>query len=151
MARIIVNDNPELTKERALELFRNHFSGKYEVQEKNGISHDFIVKKSDWQAVGARFRRGPNGSSFSFAGFTPSLRYRMLPVLGVVAGLPGVLAAFAIMFLALRPRRKELEEEISRFILDANFDSAGRLDPVPEAARLEYVKEGASQAAPVSS
>ena len=150
MATIIVNDHPELTKERALELFRNHFSGKYDVQEKNGISHDFIVKKSDWLAVGVRFRRGPNGNAFSFAGFTPSLRYRMLPVLGVFAGLPGVLATFAIMVLALRPRRKELEEEISRFILE-NFDSAGRLDPVPEAARLEYVKEGASQAAPVSS
>ena len=134
MARIIVRDHPELTKERALELFRNHFSGKYEVQEKNGAFNDFVVKKSDWNAVGVRFREGPNGSTFSFSGFTPSLRYRMLPVLGVFAGFPGVLAAFAIMFLALRPRRKVLEGEISRFILNGNFDSPGSFDPVPEAA-----------------
>ncbi len=47
MATIIVSDHPELTKERALELFRNHFSGKYEVQERNGTFNDFVVKKSD--------------------------------------------------------------------------------------------------------
>ncbi len=132
MARIIVSDQPELTKERTLELFRNHFSGKYEVQEGNGISRDFIVKKSDWQAVGVRFRRGANGSTVSFAGFTPSFRYRMLPLLGVVVGWPGVLAAFAVMFFALRPRRKELEEEISQFIMNARFESASHFEEVPE-------------------
>jgi len=134
MARIIVSDYPELTKERALELFRNHFSGKYEVQGENGTFNDFVVRKSDWHAVGIRFREGPNGGTFSFSGFTPSLLYRMLPILGVFAGFPGVVAAVTIMFLALTPSRKELEKEISGFLMNANFDSTGRLDPVPEAA-----------------
>lgn len=132
MATITVTDHPELTDDRAIELFRSHFSGKYEVPEKNGIFNDFVVKKSDWHAVGVRFRQGPIGSTFSFAGFTPSWRYRMLPLLGVVAGFPGVLTAFAIMFLALRPRRKEMEEEIARFIQNDHSDLAGRPDPVPQ-------------------
>ena len=134
MATITVNDHPELTKEGAIELFRNQFSGKYEVQEKSGMLNDFVVKKSDWHAVGVRFRQGPNGSTFSFAGFTPSLRYRMLPVVGVLAGFPGVLAAFAFMFFALRPRRKAMEDEIARFIQNDHSGSASRLDPVPESA-----------------
>ena len=112
----------------------SHFSHALHTCQRNGTFNDFVVKKNDWHAVRVRFREGPNGSTFSFSGFTPSLRYRMLPVLGVFAGFPGVVAAFAIMFMALRPRRKELEEEISRFIMNANFDSTGRLDPVPEAA-----------------
>ena len=134
MSRIYVGNDPELTKERAVELFKSHFSGKYEVQEKNGISHDIVVKKSDWLAVGVRFRQGPNGGTYSFAGFTPAFRYRMLPVLGVFAGLPGVIAAFGIMFLALRPRRKDMEDEIARFIQNTHSESVGRLDRVPEAA-----------------
>ena len=136
MATITVADQPELTKECAIEVFRRHFAGKYEMEERKGPVHDFVVKKSDWTAVWVRLRQGQNGTTFSFAGFTPSLRYRLLPVLGVIGGLPGIVVAYVIMYLALRPSRKAMEEEISQFIRNGvASESVGQMDSVPQDLR----------------
>ena len=115
MATITVDQH--LTTERALELFKRQFGHKYEVEEKRGIGQDFHVRKSNWLAVRVKLRQGQGGgTTFFFSGFTPSFWHRLLPVLGVFAGVLGVVGAFLIMLLALRPSRKELEREIAQFV-----------------------------------
>ena len=59
MARIIVRDHPELTKERALELFRNHFSGKYEVQEKKWGIQRFCCEEKRLERSWSQVQGGP--------------------------------------------------------------------------------------------
>ena len=116
MATIDLGHHPELTKERVGVLLERRFGDRYEVEEKWGFTHDVIVKKSRWLAVGVKLRQGPRGTALSFSGFTPSFLLRMLPVLGVIGGIPGVIGAFLIMFLALRPSRKRMEEEVAEYI-----------------------------------
>ena len=133
MATISMGHHPELTEERVLEMFRSHFAGKYEIQQKSGLFQDFALKKSNWLAIGVRFRQGQNGATLNFTGFTPSILHRMLPALGIFAGIPGILASFGLMFLVLRPSRKAMEEELSQFILNTQFRSADSPDMVREA------------------
>ena len=137
MATITVNQH--LTEERAVELFRRQFAGKYEVEKKRGLGQDFIVKKSNWLAIRVKLRQGRvGGTTFFFSGYTPSFWHRMLPVLGVFGGVPGVAGAFLIMFLVLRSSRKELEQEIARFI------ESGAISTRPDRPRTEEPEEAVS-------
>ena len=137
MATITVNQH--LTEERAVELFRRQFAGKYVVEEKRGIGQDFMVRKSNWLAIRVKLRQGQvGGTTFFFSGFTPSFWHRMLPVMGVVGGIPGVAGAFLIMFLVLRSSRKELEQEIAQFI------ESGAISTPPHRPSAEEPEEAVS-------
>ena len=133
MATITVGQH--LTAKRALELFRRRFVAKYVVEEKRGISQDFLVRKSNWLAVRVKLRQGQvGGTTFFFSGYTPSFWHRLLPLLGVFLGIPGILGAYLAMFLALRPSRKDMEQEIAQFIESGAVSIPPDLPPVEEPA-----------------
>lgn len=117
MAVVTVAHHPELTAEDAMELFRTHFAGKYEVYEARpttpGITpagRDFIVKKSGWTAVGVALRHEPNATVFLFTPFMPSTLF-YLPFHLLLAGW--------IVRLPLRPSWKAMEKEVGSFIENA--------------------------------
>ena len=131
MATIIVDQH--LTKERALELFKRQFGRKYVVEEKRGIGRDFHVKKSNWLAVEVKLRQGRGGgTTLDFSGYTPSFWHRLLPVLGVFLGIPGLVGAYLLMFFALRPSRKEMEQEIAQFIESGAISTPPHRPPAEE-------------------
>lgn len=115
MAKVTVAHKPELTAEGAMEVFRSHFAGKYDVYKMSGLgrlgqgltrTRDFVVKKSGWTGVGVGLEQEPNATTFVFTPFMPS------PIFTVLLG--GL-----ISYLFLRPSWKALEEEVGSFIENA--------------------------------
>jgi hypothetical protein len=92
-----------------MEVFRSHFSGRYEVSTTSLIKRDFIVKKTDWPGVGVRLQQDSNTTSFVFTAMSPGTLARVLPVLFLGIGA-------LIILLVLRSSWKEMEEEITAFI-----------------------------------
>ena len=109
MATVTVNHNPDLTADQAMELFRSHFAGRYEVSKTNLLARDFIVKKSGWTGVGVRLRQDSNTTSFVFTAMSPGTMARVLPVLFIGIGA-------LMLLLIIRPAWKAMEEEIRAFI-----------------------------------
>jgi hypothetical protein len=103
MAIVHIGRQPELTRERARELFTDHFAGTYEVVRSNAISRDFIVRKNAWVGVGVRLKQDRTGTSFIFTGLIPNLPQQLL------ASGPGA-------FVFLRPSWITMEAEIASFI-----------------------------------
>ena len=109
MATVTVNHNPHLTADQAMEVFRSHFAGRYEVYKTRLAMRDFVVKKSGWTGVGVRLRQNSNTTSFVFTGFSPATMVRVLHA--VFIGLGAL-----IVLLVIRPSWKSMEEEIRAFI-----------------------------------
>lgn len=108
MAKVTVAYHPELTVERAIEVFRSHFAGKYDVYKTKLWPMNFVVKKSGWTAVGVRLKQEPYATTFFFASFTPS------PILFFLfSGIP-------IHWLFLRPSWKTMEKEVRALIENAS-------------------------------
>ena len=114
MAEVTVGHYPEWTVKSAMEVFRRHFAGKYDVYEfpsswlmgQLGRRRDFIVKKSGWTAVGVRLKQEPNATSFVFTPYVPSVTCQFLWFLGGL--LPG--------YVLLRPGWQALEDEVRSFL-----------------------------------
>ena len=106
MATITIGHHPELTAERALEVFSSHFADKYEVYMTKLLGRDFAMKKSGWTAVGVKLRQDKEETKFVFTAFMPSMIFQLL-----FGGL--------IAMLFLRPSWKALEEEVRVFIENA--------------------------------
>lgn len=104
MAKVTVAYHPELTAERATEVFRSHFAGKYDVYKTRLWPMNLVVKKSGWTAVGVRLKQERYATTFFFTSFMPS------PVLFLLlSGIP-------IHYLFLRRTWKAMEEEVRSFI-----------------------------------
>ena len=110
MAVIIVAYHPELTPERAMEVFRSHFADRYDVHkiawfermgQMWGGHRDFIVKKSAWTGVGVNLEQRSDTTRFVFVPMMPT------PILVVVP---------LLFWLVLRASWKALEEEVRSFI-----------------------------------
>ena len=119
MAIIPVGYRPELTPERAMEVFKTHLGGRYDVYETRQFGRHFILKKSAWTGVGVGLKQDQDGTYFVFTGITPSLGLRFLPLLGIFLGIIGVAALYLIMYLSLRQGRKEMEQEVVDLIQNA--------------------------------
>jgi hypothetical protein len=103
MATISIGQQPDLTKERAREIFTERFAS-YEIVRSNAINRDFIVKKNGWTGVGVRLKEEKNGDcTFVFSGMMPNVLLQTL-----FGGL------FA--FFLLRKGWKDMELEIAGFI-----------------------------------
>ena len=106
MAVVAVGHHPELTAEKAMEIFRKHFTGKYEVYMTRVVGVDFIVKKSACVGVSVRLKQEASKTSFVFNYFTPSALLRVL-----FAGFGGLIGV-----LILRLSLKKVENEVRSFI-----------------------------------
>ncbi|MEX1254055.1 MAG: hypothetical protein WEE64_06920 [Dehalococcoidia bacterium] len=103
MATITIGYQPELTKERAREIFAVHFAGACDVYPTAILNRDFIVKKSDWSGVGVRLKQEQDATTFVFTAMIPN------PILQGLFG--GLLSA-----LFLRKSWKAMEAEVAEFI-----------------------------------
>jgi hypothetical protein len=106
MPTITVGHHPELTLETAMEVFKKHFSGKYEVYKPGHRRGFFIVKKSTWAGVRVAPQQKKDSTSIIFNAWIPSDLLNAL-FLGLIA------------WLVLRPGWKRLEKEIESFIKNA--------------------------------
>ena len=121
MAEVIVAHHPELTADRAMEVFRSHFGDRYDVHLPTfmqrvfaGRPH-FVVRKSAWAAVGVWLKQKDNTTSFVFfTAVTPSA-----VVLGVFVGGVGVLITYLLAWIMLRSSWKAMEEEVRSLIENA--------------------------------
>ena len=106
MAKVTVAHKPELTVESAMEVFRSHFGGSYDVYKTAYLNRDFVVKKSGWTGVGVKLQQEENATTFVFTPLMPSFLLQML-------------AGGLISYLFLRPAWKALEDEVRTLIENA--------------------------------
>jgi hypothetical protein len=81
MAVAEIAHKPELTKEQAMEFFRAHFAGKYEIALPPSVARwnrDFVVKKSPFASVAVKLQQGDNQTKFVYTGYAPNFWAQML-------------------------------------------------------------------------
>ena len=117
MATVTISHHPGLTIASAMDMFRSHFAGKYDILNApwysrlllEGASRDFFVKKNSWVGVGVKLQQELNRTTFVFTGLFPTV-FGAITVWGTL-GIIGYLFA--------RPRFREMEAEIQSFIENA--------------------------------
>ncbi len=118
MATISIGHRPDLTIERARDLFASYFAGRYEVIPAPVQNRDFLVKQSAWTGVGVRLKQERRKTTFVFTALVPNL---------ILHNLVGGLGAY----LFLRSDWKAMEAEVSEFIRNELTVEA---DTIPERA-----------------
>ncbi len=78
MAKIEIRHNPQLTKEYLMEVFRLHFTGKYEVYMTKVVDRDFVVKKSGMSGVFLKLKNKDEKTQVVFNRNAPSAIFRGL-------------------------------------------------------------------------
>ena len=126
MAIVSVPQNPQLTKEQAIEAFQRRFAATYEVYPTKGRRRDLIVKKSNWSGVGVRLKQGKDKTSFVFTAMMPNLMLQAL--------FGGIFS-----YLILRSEWKRLEREVAEFI-----ETAPEFHPKPAKAKKAAKTEQAA-------
>ena len=82
MAKVTIAHKPELTKERAQEIFANHFSGKYRVAAYRKPLRDFFVEKNPFVAIAIKLEQRSDQTNFVYNAFAP--RWWSVAMLGAV-------------------------------------------------------------------
>jgi hypothetical protein len=82
MAVVTIKHHPELTADKAMEIFKKGFAGKYEVYKWNrpGGVRDFVVKKSSLIGVAVKLKQEKDKTSFTFVDSIPSALMTVLYV-----------------------------------------------------------------------
>jgi len=107
MAKVSIQHNPDLTAERAQEIFEDHFQGKYTVfPTARLVVGNFIVKKNAVLAIFVTLQQKEGQTSFKFFHQYPTVWMRLL--LGIL---------FPISLVISLTAGKQLENEIRSFIL----------------------------------
>ena len=106
MPTVTVGHHPELTLETTMEIFKKHFSGKYEVYKPGHRRGYFMVKKSTWTGVRVAPSQKKDSTSIMFNAWIPS-------------DILSALFLGLIVSLFLRPKWKALEREIKSFVENA--------------------------------
>lgn len=120
MATFTVGHHPELTAEKAMEVFSRQLGDKYDVHFPSGMESwlggraDFVVSKSTWAGVGVWLRQKQDTTSFRSSGILPAITY-----LGVLAAGVGMLVTGGIAWIMLRPSWKAIEADIESCIENA--------------------------------
>lgn len=107
MPSITVAHNPRLTPETAMEIFRKHFKGRYEIHKTRAmINRQFAVRKNGFVGVFVGLEQDEDSTCFVFHGDSQSVMANILG--GVLLGI--------LLIPILRPRRKAMEAEIKSFM-----------------------------------
>ncbi len=113
MAVTKIAHKPDLTKEQAMEIFRRHFEGRYEViprvRPRLAIAaawRDFVIIKSAFSGVSVKLEQGNDETKFVYNGYAPNQLARMLLALGA-----GMIVSFLIW--------NSLTREVQSFIESA--------------------------------
>jgi hypothetical protein len=75
-----VAHRPDLTKDRAREIFRAHFEPKYRIEDAKAplVLRDFIVVKNPFVGVAVKLEQGSNDTKFVYGGVAPRFWARLL-------------------------------------------------------------------------
>jgi hypothetical protein len=84
MAKVTIAYKPELTKERAQEIFAEHFSDKYRVYRYTRPLRDFVIEKNAFVGVSVKLEQQSNQTRFVYNAFTP--RWWAAAMFGVLIG-----------------------------------------------------------------
>ncbi|HUV52188.1 MAG TPA: hypothetical protein VMW64_03835 [Dehalococcoidia bacterium] len=105
MAVFTIKHHPELTAEKAMEIFKKGFLGKYEVYKWNrpGGVRDFMVKKSSLIGVAVKLKQEKDKTSFAIVDSPPSM-FIFLSVGGILYSLLN------------RSKHTEMMNEVKKFI-----------------------------------
>ena len=110
MAVVHIKQQPDLTAEKAMEIFKKGFAGKYEVYKWTRTSllmRDFVVKKSSLIGVAVKLKQENDQTSFVLAWESPSWLLSRL----VMLVLPWI-----SIILIFRPGGRAVENEVKTFI-----------------------------------
>lgn len=106
MAVIHVKQHPELTAEKAMEIFKKGFAGKYEVYKAASGLRDFTIKKSSLIGVAVKLKREKDKTTFVYTDTIPS-------------ALMGFLFASVWYALLNRSKYQAMVNEVKTFIENA--------------------------------
>lgn len=84
MAVSTIAHKPQITKEQLEEIFRQHFAGKYKVEDFKGFNRDFQVVKNAFVGISVKLEQAATETKIVYTGFVPKLWARMF--LGVLLG-----------------------------------------------------------------
>lgn len=110
MPKVILPYKPEMSKQKVLEIFKNHFNGTYEVYESRLIGTDFVVKKSAWTGVSVRLVQKKDKTMLVFGAFAPSAAVRVL-----FMGLIPIIICYATVWRKIQNEVKEFIETAPDF------------------------------------
>ena len=101
MATLSVGKRPDLTKERVIEDFKQHFSG-CKVYPTRVVMRDFIIEWSAVTGVGVHLVQNDEGTTFVYTGMIPNVLVRALGSL--------------LLMVLFRGGSKNKEQEVAAFI-----------------------------------
>lgn len=118
MSKVKVRHNPGLTVEQAMQIFRSHFGGKYEIYRIKVRRGLFMIKKSALTGVRMRLIQTKDATHFDLGGDVPSLALRILLFFCVL--IPALWPALFVFWLIWNNRCfKPLRSEVKQFIAAA--------------------------------
>jgi hypothetical protein len=106
VAIVNIKHQPELTAEKAMELFRKGFEGKYQVYAAKSGLRDFTIKKSSLIGVAVKLKQEKDKTAFVYTDTIPSL-------------LMGLLFASFWYTLLNRSKYQAMMDEVKTFIENA--------------------------------
>jgi hypothetical protein len=110
MAKVILKQNPSLTKEKLKEILAAHYGPLgYEVDFSKLIGADIYIKKNGWVGVTIKLKQTTNSTFLRMGGYAPSLAVRLL-----LYGL--------ITFIILAPKWNWFVKEVSNFVTSEEFN-----------------------------
>lgn len=111
MAKVILKQNPTLTKEKLKEILSTHFELMgYEVNFSSLLGADLYIKKNGWVGVTIKLKQKPDSTFLMVNGYAPSIAVRLL-----LYGL--------ITMLILLPKWNGLIKEVREFVTSDEFNS----------------------------
>jgi len=78
MAVVHVKHHPEVTAEKAMEIFKKGFAGKYEVYMAKSGMRDFSIKKSSMIGVAVKLKQEKDKTTFIYTDIIPSMLMALL-------------------------------------------------------------------------
>lgn len=127
MARVTIAHSPELTAERAEELFRSHFAGRYEVYQPTGFERfwngrpHFVVKGPRRATVAVWLVQAENTTQFAFRWAMPLIILLPVLIIGFLTGFIFLPVVYLVAWLILRRGGKAIEEDLKSFMETAGF------------------------------
>jgi hypothetical protein len=104
--------HPELTWEKAMEIFQKHFSGKYRIRKiRRTIQKEFILCKSTFVGVRVRLKQVGNKTSFIILGDAPNALAALCFWLFL-----GIIPAIIIYLIVFQPKLTAMEKEVKLYI-----------------------------------
>jgi hypothetical protein len=116
MAKTIpVAYHPELSWEKAMEIFQKHFSGIYKVRKiRRTIQRHFIICKSTFVGVRVKLNQAGNKTLFIIDGDAPNALAALCFWLFL-----GILPAVIIFLIVFQPKLTAMEKEVKSYIENA--------------------------------